>query len=187
MEVRIEIMTEKKFIGKRIMMSLANNKTRELWQGFMSKRKAINNRVGLELYSIENYPPGYFEKYSPDVEFEKWAAVEVSDTRSTPDEMDSFMSPEGLYAVFVHKGPASGGPKTYQHIFMTWLPSSNYILDNRPHFAIMGVKYRNEDDNSEEELWIPVKAKGTPAANVMCHARKIFLSKWVLRRARAIE
>ena len=71
--------------------------------------------------------------------------------------MESIASPEGLYAVFVHKGPASEGPRTYQNIFATWLPNSDFILDNRPHFAIMGEKYKREDSDSEEELWIPVK------------------------------
>jgi len=73
--------------------------------------------------------------------------------------MKTITSPEGLYAVFVHKGAASEGPKTYQYIFTTWLPASDYQLDNRPHFAIMGEKYKGEDPGSEEELWIPIKPK----------------------------
>ncbi len=54
-------------------------------------------------------------------------------------------------------GPASKGPETYRNIFETWLPASGYVLDNRPHFAVMGEKYRNEDPDSEEEIWIPIK------------------------------
>ena len=49
--------------------------------------------------------------------------------------------------------------KTYGFIFNDWLPSSKYVLDTRPHFAVMGSKYRNNDPDSEEELWIPVKVK----------------------------
>jgi AraC family transcriptional regulator len=67
---------------------------------------------------------------------------------------------EGLYAIFLHKGPASQGLKTYNYIFLNWLPESGYVLDDRPHFAIMGPKYLHEDPASEEEIWIPVKAKG---------------------------
>jgi AraC family transcriptional regulator len=66
---------------------------------------------------------------------------------------------EGLYAVFIHKGPASQGEKTFRYIFNTWLPASDYLLDNRPHFEIMGEKYKNEDSLSEEEVWIPIKLK----------------------------
>ena len=159
MEPRIETLPEKKFVGKRLTMSFTNNKTYELWSSFMRRRKEIQNILGTELYSIEVYAPNYFNPFNPDVEFEKWAAVEVTDSQIIPDGMDTIKSPEGLYAVFIHKGPASDGPKTYQYIFATWLPNSDYILDNRPHFAIMGEKYKSEDPDSEEELWIPIKPK----------------------------
>jgi AraC family transcriptional regulator len=59
----------------------------------------------------------------------------------------------------LHKGAASDGPKTFQYIFGTWLPDSEYLIDNRPHFEILGEKYKNEDPTSEEEIWIPIKPK----------------------------
>jgi AraC family transcriptional regulator len=40
---------------------------------------------------------------------------------------------------------------------MDWLPDSGFELDNRPHFAVMGEKYKRDDDASEEEIWIPVR------------------------------
>ena len=49
----IETLAEKKLIGKRIQMSLANNKTRELWQSFMPRRKEIQNNIGTDLYSMQ--------------------------------------------------------------------------------------------------------------------------------------
>ncbi len=73
--------------------------------------------------------------------------------------METFLFPGGLYAIFIYKGPASEGPETYRYIFEIWLPESGYNLDNRPHFAVMGEKYRNNDPRSEEELWIPVAPK----------------------------
>jgi len=39
------------------------------------------------------------------------------------------------------------------------LPNSDYELDNRPHFEILGKKYKNNSADSEEEIWIPVKLK----------------------------
>jgi len=140
-------------------MSFTKNRTYELWRSFMPRRKEIQNSVGTELYSIEVYPPLFYDNFNPDSEFEKWAAVEVSDFQTIPGEMETLTSPQGLYAVFVHKGPASEGPKTYQYIFTKWLPISDFQLDNRPHFAIMGEKYKSEDPGSEEELWIPIKPK----------------------------
>jgi AraC family transcriptional regulator len=105
------------------------------------------------------YEPLYFNNFNPQSEFDKWAAVEVTDFDTIPEEMEMITLPAGLYAVFLHKGPASAGPKTYQYIFGTWLPNSDFLLDSRPHVAVMGEKYKQEDSGSEEELWIPVKPK----------------------------
>jgi AraC family transcriptional regulator len=154
---RIEILPSKKFIGKHLRMSFSVNRTMELWKSFMPERKEIKNVIGPELYSIEVYERMYFNNFNPGREFDKWAAVEVTGFDSVPEKMEFFALPGGLYAVFKHTGPASKGPETYRNIFETWLPASGYILDNRPHFAVMGEKYRNEDPDSEEEIWIPIK------------------------------
>jgi len=159
MNPRIEILNEKKLVGKRLPMSLTVNRTRELWQSFMSQRNEIKNSIGNLLYSMQVYDPLYFVNFDPNREFEKWATIEVTDFDNLPDDMETFILPSGLYAVFIHKGAASEGPKTFQHIYGTWLPDSEYTLDDRPHFEILGDKYKNEDPNSQEEIWIPIKPK----------------------------
>jgi AraC family transcriptional regulator len=154
----IEELPEKKLIGIRMKMSFSDNRSFDLWHSFLPRRKEIKNNTGTELYSIEIYPDGFFNIFNPEAQFEKWAAVEVKDFKSVPDEMETIILQEGLYAVFLHKGPASAVPQTYQYILGIWLPqNSNFTLDNRPHFALMGNKYKNEDPDSEEELWIPIK------------------------------
>lgn len=157
MKPRIETLSEKKLVGNRTKMSFSDNRTSELWRSFMPRRKEIRNSLGTDLYSVEVYPPIFFEKFSADIEFEKWAAIEVTDFNVTPDQMESLTVPDGLYAVFVHRGSASTVTKTYEYIFRSWLPSSDFTLDNRPHFALMGEKYKQNDQDSEEEIWIPIK------------------------------
>jgi len=83
----------------------------------------------------------------------------VTDFNDAPVQMERLTVPDGLCAVFVHRGPASTGPKTYEYIFRSWLPSSDFTLDNRPHFALIGEKYKQNDQDSEEEIWIPIKEK----------------------------
>lgn len=161
MKPGIETITGKKLIGKRLTMSLSVNKTGELWQSFMQRRNEIRNYIGNELYSMQVYDPLYFTHFNPNTQFDKWAAIEVADFDSVPDGMDTIILPTGLYAVFLHKGAASAGPATFQYIFGTWLPISGYKLDNRPHFEILGEKYKNEDPDSEEEIWIPIKSLQT--------------------------
>lgn len=153
----IKTLPEKKFVGKKITMSFSNNKTFELWRSFMPRRKEIQHTIGTDLYSIEIFAPLFFTNFNPNALFEKWAALEVSDFKNIPGGMESIVSPKGLYVVFIHKGPASNGPGTYQYIFGNWIPNSDYEVDNRPHFAVMGEKYKKDDPQSEEELWIPIK------------------------------
>jgi AraC family transcriptional regulator len=159
MEPRMEFMEEKKLVGKRRQMSFASNSTMELWQSFMPQLKEITNREGKELYSAEVYPASFFHNYNINNRFEKWAAVEVADHSNILPGMEALVFPAGLYAVFIHKGTADKGPETYRHIFMDWLPVSGFELDTRPHFAVMGEKYKRDDEASEEEIWIPVLPK----------------------------
>jgi AraC family transcriptional regulator len=39
------------------------------------------------------------------------------------------------------------------------LPKSEYELDYRPHFEILGEKYKNNDQLSEEDIFIPIKPR----------------------------
>ncbi|MEO6301741.1 MAG: GyrI-like domain-containing protein [Bacteroidia bacterium] len=160
MFLRTENITEKKLLGIKIRTSLTENKTIELWRKFMSRRKEIKNNLNSELISMQVFDDvSYFEKFDPKNKFDKWAVVEVKDLNSVPDQIETFILNEGLYAVFLHKGHPSTGPKTFEYIFGTWLPNSKYILDHRPHFGVMGDKYNNDDPASEEELWVPIRLK----------------------------
>jgi AraC family transcriptional regulator len=150
----------KKLVGMHASTSLTDNKTFELWRSFMPRRKEITNTRSSDLVSMQVYGSHYsFANFDPAATFEKWAAVEVADYRAIPAGMETFDLPGGLYAVFLHKGPASEGERTFRYIFGTWLPASGYTLDIRPHFEILGEKYRNNDPDSEEEVWIPVKLR----------------------------
>ena len=93
---------------------------------------------------------------APNLEFTKWAAVEVSQIDSIPANMETFVLEKGLYAVFHHKGSDSS---IFNYIFSEWISKSKYNIDNRPHFELLGEKYKNNDLNSEEEIWIPIKPK----------------------------
>lgn len=159
MNPRIDNLAEKKIIGRRLKMSFADNKTFELWREFMPLRKGIANNIGSQLYSIEVYPEDFFEDFDPQKEFENWSAIEVADYENVPGEMQTFDLPGGLYAVFVYKGKSSEAADFYREVFQNWLPKSGFSLDVRPHFAVMGEKYKNDSADSEEEIYIPVKSE----------------------------
>ena len=169
MQPRIETLSDRKLIGNRLTMSLADNQTFKLWQSFMPRRKEITNNLTTELFSMQVYPQSFdFSFSNHKAEFEKWAAMEVAEFENVPTEMETYTLTGGLYAVFDYKG-LSTDTKIFEYIFGTWLPNSeNYILDVRPHFEILGDKYKNNDPNSEEEIWIPIRPQRiTPAGNIL--------------------
>ncbi len=156
---RIEAVSQKKLVGKKLVMTFANNETIKLWQSFMPRRKEIKNVLMTDLFSMQIYPQAFDFTFSDlNIEFEKWAAVEVSDFDIVPSDMEAYIITGGLYAVFHYKG-VSTDTKIFEYIYGVWLPASDYLIDDRPHFEILGEKYRNSDPNSEEEIWIPIKPK----------------------------
>ena len=160
MEARIEELPQKTLIGKSLRMSLAANKTHQLWRSFMLDKSTIKNAIGTDLYSIQVYDElHYFENFNPNTEFTKWATIEVENQDTIPNDFVPFTIESGLYAVFLHKGAVSEFPKTFHFIFNTWLPKSEYVLDQRPHFELLGKKYKNNSPDSEEEAWIPIRKK----------------------------
>ncbi len=158
MTPRIETLKEKKLIGKQLTMSLSNNRIGELWQSFSPRRKEITNNLTNNLISLVVYKPNHFVDFKLTNEFQRWALVEVSNFDNVPLEMSTFVLKEGLYAVFDYKG-LNTDHSIFQYILGTWLPTSGFILDDRPHFEVLGEKYKNNDPNSEEEIWIPIKSK----------------------------
>lgn len=157
---RIVLLEEKKLVGIRMSMSFSNFKVDKLWARFMPRLKEIVNRKTNDLISMAIYQPSYFVNLNPGNEFEKWAAAEVNDFKNVSKDIETFLLQGGLYVVFDYKG-LSTDQTIFEYIFSTWLPGSDYQLDDRPHFEILGDKYRNNDPESEEEIWIPIKNKET--------------------------
>lgn len=158
MQARIETLKQKFLVGKRMTMSLTNNRTGELWKSFMPYRGEIRNNLTGDLISMQVYKPTYFTDFNPENEFVKWAAIEVVNFQNLPSDLETYTLPGGLYAVFDYKGPGNDSG-IFQYIFGTWLPDSDYLLDDRPHFEVLGEKYKNNDPDSEEEIWIPIRQK----------------------------
>lgn len=71
-----------------------------------------------------------------------------------PEGMEVFELKGGMYAVFVHQG---SDPAIFDYIYGEWLPSSDFELDDRPHFEVLDAQYRHSDPEASEEIWIPVR------------------------------
>ena len=147
-------------VGRKLRISLSTNRSIELWQFLMPLRKEIRNTLNSDLFSIQIFDQNLdFKDFMPETEFEKWAAFEVSEYQEIPEGMETLDIPGGLYAVFNYKGAANNFDPMFHYIFATWIPASEYQVDNRPHFDIMREKYKGNDPDSEEEIWVPIKPK----------------------------
>lgn len=150
----------RQLIGMHDRMSLKENTTPILWKKFRTTLHKHTDYNYTQFYSIQQYDNDFdLAQFTPETYFKKWAAVDFKDTISIPKGIEIFTLVGGLYAVFLHKGPASAFFNTFNHIFTVWLPNSNYKLDQRVHFEILGQDYKPNDPNAEEEVWIPIKEK----------------------------
>ncbi len=157
---KIVQLSKKILVGKYLKMSYSENKTVQLWQSFMPLKKHIKNTVGNDLYSVQVYEQLFdYNSFDLEAQFTKWATIEVSDEIGSDLDLQKLKLEGGLYAVFLHKGSSSDFKKTFESIFKDWLPNSEYVLDARPHFEVLGEKYKNNHPDSEEEIWIPIKTK----------------------------
>lgn len=158
MNPQIKDIKEKKLVGLSLKMSLTNYPIGNLWQGFRKRTIEITHKMSDDFISLAIYPANYFSNFNPSNEFERWACLEVSEFENIPPEMKKFILPAGLYAVFNFNGTHTVN-SYFEYIFESWLPSSNYILDQRPHFEILGKNYKHNHPQSEEEIFIPIKLK----------------------------
>lgn len=157
MEPQIISIAQKQLIGHSMEMSLVDNKTQELFAGFMPQKKHITNTLSNAVYEVMVYPTNYFSSFNPSNYFTKWAAVEVDALKDCPSHMDTLCIETGLYAVFTYKGLPQNFGQFMQYILMEWLPKSQYQLDDRPHFNVLGAAYRNNHPDSQEDVYIPIK------------------------------
>lgn len=149
-----------RLIGNHQTMNLTQDQTFALWSTFAPRIKEIKNRPNKDRFSLKIFPFSLnLAQLSPTTLFQKWAAVPVTDFSDVPEAMQTLIIPEGLYAVFNHKGNAEVFGKTLETIFTQWLPASAYQLSDRPHFEILGEKYQVSDPESEETIWIPIQPK----------------------------
>lgn len=129
------------------------HKIMTLWQQFSPRKHEINNLVNSMAIAMQTFTLS--KDGEPNSNFNMWACVEVSNLSDIPKGMEGFIIPKGDYVKVLHKGMNAG--ETYQRIMTEWLPNSGYVIDDRPHFQVMGEKYKNGSPDSEEDFYVPVK------------------------------
>lgn len=107
----------------------------------MKVKKHIKNTIGSDLFSMQVQEISLsFKDFNYNAKIIKWSAIEVLNLNEVPKDYKTYILKCGLYTVFIHKGQAGGFSKTFEFIFRDWIPNSNFELDNREHFDLIGIK-----------------------------------------------
>ena len=146
----------KLLVGISMEMSRMADRTPDLWRSFMPRRSEVKARSSTDYMSMQVYPGGADQVADPSALFTKWAVGEVVVRDTMPAGMSPYDLAGGLYAMFVHNGPATD-LSTFASIFTDWLPNSDFVLDDREHFEVLPADYKPMDPNAREEIWIPVR------------------------------
>ena len=154
MKPKIVNISNKKIVGMQsVMQQHQYSNIVALWQRFMPRKRVLQSTISEELIAMQIFT--ILKSGLPNAEFQIWACAEVSEFNDIPKNMESYTIPKGAYAVFLQKGMDAS--KTYQRIMTEWLPTSGYQIDDRPHFQVMGEKYKNGSPDSEEDFYVPIK------------------------------
>jgi AraC family transcriptional regulator len=88
-------------------------------------------------------------------EFDYLAGLEVKSTEKIPSGMSSWQVPGQKYAIFSCTLPTL--MKTFDHIYGSWLPESEYQRANGPEFELYDEKFNPKDESSVMHLYIPIR------------------------------
>ena len=154
---RIETLSPRILVGMRMEMSMADDRTSDLWRSFGPRIRTISGRVTDGTVAVRRYrtAPDVFD---PEAVFERWAGVEVSGHEAVPEGLETCRIAGGPYAVFQHRGPASD-LRTFRSFFQEWLPASPFELDRRPHFELLPASYDPWSPEATEECFVPVRMR----------------------------
>jgi AraC family transcriptional regulator len=83
MDPRIETFPQKTLRGMRARMTLADDKTRVLWQRLIPRRAEIKNRTDENFYSLKYFDSSTpYADFTPHTEFDKVQFVSVTTIKS---------------------------------------------------------------------------------------------------------
>ena len=131
--------------------------TPQLARQFMPRLDEIKSRKDTFTLSLQNYNYFDFKTFNPNETFDKWVGIEVTSLEDVPEKIKTLTITSGRYLVIDFKGSIPDFITFWQNMHSTWLPNSEFELDDRPHFERLPPSYNPMKPINEEEIWIPIK------------------------------
>lgn len=124
------------------------------WANLISNVKQIKNRIAPEKYYQMQY---WFADQEPDF-FYFFIAAQVKEIKDIPIQFVAKTIPKQKYLKFLHKGKSNTVGTTYQYIYDSFLPETEYRLPHFYNFEHCGKDFKGPyDDDSITEIYIPVE------------------------------
>jgi AraC family transcriptional regulator len=121
-----------------------------LWYRFGPHIGKVPHQVGSVTYGV-----------SSDVDetgFDYLAGVEVASLAGLDESFRTLTLPATEYAVFTHRGHASGIHQTCEAIWGKWLPESGRQFSQAPLFERYGEDFDPATSSGVVEIWCPLQA-----------------------------
>lgn len=129
----------------------------KLWSDYVPRISEIPHRINPQIsYGVCAKPPEGCGSNRPD-ECYYIAGSEVSRIDTLPPGMTSMKISAGRYAVFTHRGKLDTLGHTMNYIYGNWLPTSGIELRDAPDLEIYDKRFKPHSEDSEMDIWIPVK------------------------------
>jgi predicted transcriptional regulator YdeE/DNA-binding transcriptional MerR regulator len=139
-----------KYVGKN-----QHNEISEMWGRFMPFIEPLASQPIKATYGWCGMP----EEAVEEGVFEYIAAVEATRANNLPDWAVVRMVPANTYAVFPHRGPATGLKETYHQAYHGWLPQSGYESAGPYDMEVYTEEFHGFSPDSVMYIYIPVKKK----------------------------
>jgi AraC family transcriptional regulator len=145
-------------IGLSTTLTLHTFNPSVVWREFRQQFREMEDGYDGHLYNVKVLPPSCsLSELTPAKEFTLWAAREFNPPHAYPANWKTLLIPKGEYAVFNYKGNAANFASFYRNLILHEIPFAGLECDARPAFERFLPGYDPTDDQSEEEVWIPVK------------------------------
>lgn len=122
------------------------------WSELTSNISLIKNRVEPEKYYQVQY-------WLPDNRMDLiyiFIAAQVKDFEGFPVPFEAKEIPKNSYLKFLHRGPSNKIGITYQYIYDSFLPETDYKFPYHYHFEYFGAAFINpQHEDSVSEIYIP--------------------------------
>lgn len=124
------------------------------WNNLISNIDLLKNRIKPEKY----YQMQYWLDNQEVEFFYFFIALEVEDDLDLPMPFTIKEIPKQKYLKFLHKGKAADVGRTYDYIYNSYLPETEYKLPYTYNFEFYGPQSTDPyDENSISEIYIPIE------------------------------